>query len=464
VTEQVIEGYTPPDQAGTYRHLPFVVPPGTGRIEVRYAYDAAIDADPLVTGGNTVDIGVFDQRGVDYLDAGFRGWSGSARPEFFITPHQATPGYIPGPISPGTWHICLGFYKIDPSGCNFRVTVRCLPGDPSPQPSLHLLTLAEGGSIPPRPGGWYRGDLHCHTYHSDGDASPAGVVRAAETLGLDFLAITDHNTISALAALARLDGHKLMLIPGCEMTTYKGHWNAWGLSEWVDFRSLTAEQLDRAMRHAAARGALVSCNHPRAYGPSWAFPQVEAYSCVEVWNGPWMLCNWEALAFWEERLRRGRRLTAVGGSDAHYLHAEGAVARLGTPTTWVHCPGPPTAAGILDGLRAGHAFISERPGGPQLFMWAGEDLTEAMMGDAILAPPDGRLSLRLRAVGGAGLTLELHDDSGLRRATPIESDDAELTLALDMSESRYVRAQLAEAGPGDTTVVRALTNPIYLSA
>ena len=44
-----------------------------------------------------------------------------------------------------------------------------------------------------------RADLHVHTTHSDGACSPAEVVQAAANLGLAALAITDHDTISALA-------------------------------------------------------------------------------------------------------------------------------------------------------------------------------------------------------------------------------------------------------------------------
>ncbi|MCZ7547470.1 MAG: CehA/McbA family metallohydrolase [Anaerolineae bacterium] len=424
-----------------------------------YEYDAAIDSNPFLTGGNTVDIGIFDQRGIDFLSAGFRGWSGSARQSFFIAPDEATPGYVPGPIAPGVWYIFLGFYKVSEGGCNFRVTVRCLPGGDGGATPPRWLTLADSVTLPPRPDGWYRGELHCHTCHSDGDSAPGEVVRAAERLGLDFLAVTDHNTITALADLAQQRPQNLILIPGCEMTTFKGHWCAWGLSEWIDFRALTTERMDRVMRHAAAKGALVSINHPRAYGPPWELPQADTCDCIEVWNGPWMLNNWEALAFWEKRLRQGRRLTAVGGSDAHRLTAHAQeIARIGVPTTWVYCPGAPTAQGILDGLRAGHAFVSEQPAGPQLYLSAGG----ALMGDRMPPPPDGEAALRVRAVGAAGLTLELHDASGLRAALPVAGDDETQPIPLDVAESRYVRAQLTEPGPGGTPVVRALTNPLYI--
>jgi hypothetical protein len=63
-------------------------------------------------------------------------------------------------------------------------------------------------------------DLHVHTTHSDGACSPCEVVQAASNLGLDALAITDHDTLSALA-IARPEARRLgvELVPGIEMTT-----------------------------------------------------------------------------------------------------------------------------------------------------------------------------------------------------------------------------------------------------
>lgn len=52
---------------------------------------------------NVVDIGIFDPSGRGLGDtAGFRGWSGGARRHFRITRHWATPGYLAGPLAPGS--------------------------------------------------------------------------------------------------------------------------------------------------------------------------------------------------------------------------------------------------------------------------------------------------------------------------------------------------------------------------
>ncbi len=455
-SEIILEGFAPPDQVGGYLHLPFDVPPGTSRLEVHYDYSSAIGAEQHLTGGNTVDIGLFDQRGVGFNSEGFRGWSGSDRAGFFLATDKATPGYMPGPIEPGTWYIILGLYKMAPDGCHYKVKIR-LSHDTNVQPAAFppLLTVdMPAAPIPVKPDGWYRGELHCHTIYSDGDSRPADLITTAEGLGLDFLAITDHNVLCHLADPAMLHSNRLILIPGFEVTTYKGHWNIWGGKGWVDFRIGTPEQLERSVQQAARQGYLTSCNHPRTYGPPWEFGTTHGIQCVEVWNGPWQLFNEEALAFWENRLRAGERIPAVGGSDMHHMK-EPEIDRLGTPTTWIYCSGTPSAAGLLAGLQAGHAFISDAPDGPQLYLTSGE----AMMGDCVQRLGSGTLPVQVRVVNGAGLVLELYDAKGCRHSAPTTAADQTFRLSLPVGETPYLRAQLIEP---EQRMVRALTNPLYV--
>jgi 3',5'-nucleoside bisphosphate phosphatase len=62
-------------------------------------------------------------------------------------------------------------------------------------------------------------DLHVHTTHSDGVCSPCEVVVAAYRVGLGALAITDHDTVSALpTARAEAAWWGIELIAGVELT------------------------------------------------------------------------------------------------------------------------------------------------------------------------------------------------------------------------------------------------------
>lgn len=457
-SEQVLEGHFAPEQVGQYYNVPFEMPDHVCRLEVSYEYSHQISSDVHLTGGNTLDIGLFDQRGGEYPGAGFRGWTGSARQSFFVSHDAATPGYLRGPLSPGTWHIALGFYKSGPEGCHYTVRLRFLIEEGIQQPPYaRMLTLENSRStLPASASGWYHGELHCHSHHSDGDSAPSELIDRAKALGLEFLAVTDHNSISHLADLATLEAGDLVLIPGCEVTTYKGHWNVWGLEEWIDFRTLTPELMQQSIHHAIDLGYLTSCNHPRRLGPAWEFGKVADQHCVEVWNGPWHIFNCDALEHWETRLRQGQRLVAVGGSDSHFLHREH-IAKIGTPTTWIYCPEQPTATNLLAALRTGHVFISDAPDGPQLYLTSGS----AMMGDTLQRPAHGQLPLTVRVMNGAGMQLAIYGADGVLAQTLITADAQTVTLTVNAGQTPYVRAELHDPNT-EPRNMRALTNPIYL--
>jgi putative hydrolase len=78
--------------------------------------------------------------------------------------------------------------------------------------------------------GWLRGDLHCHSEWSDGTTSIASMLQAAERLGHEYVALTDHSPRLTVArglsperlreqldVVAGLDGGPTRLLPGIEV-------------------------------------------------------------------------------------------------------------------------------------------------------------------------------------------------------------------------------------------------------
>jgi predicted metal-dependent phosphoesterase TrpH len=62
-------------------------------------------------------------------------------------------------------------------------------------------------------------DLHLHTTASDGTDTPAELVRACVTAGVTTMAVTDHDTVAALAASAAEAGRAgIAFVPGIEIT------------------------------------------------------------------------------------------------------------------------------------------------------------------------------------------------------------------------------------------------------
>ena len=280
----------------------------------------------------------------------------------------------------------------------------------------------------------------------------------ARERGLDFLAVTDHNNISQQHELEELHDPGLILIRGMEVTTYKGHFNVWGIGDWVDFRVQSPENMRAALRFASQRGGLTSIGHPKPWGPDWDYPEVTNSQCVEVWNGPWTPFNQVSLDFWANLLASGRQIPAVGGSDYHGV-AQQPVLNLGIPTNWVYVPGKADAAAILQAVRSGHVSLSDGPDGPFLDLRAGPGYA-ALAGDRLEAAPEGRLAVRVGCLRGAGCQLILIDRNGTVLERSIETDDQTVEVEIQAAESGFIRAELR----GEDEVMRAMTNPVYWGA
>jgi predicted metal-dependent phosphoesterase TrpH len=66
-----------------------------------------------------------------------------------------------------------------------------------------------------------RADLHCHTKVSDGSMEPLDLIDYAARIGLDCIAVTDHDSMAGIApAQARAKHHGIRFIPGIEVSTY----------------------------------------------------------------------------------------------------------------------------------------------------------------------------------------------------------------------------------------------------
>lgn len=437
---QQFEGFATTAEAAAqpYHYVPFIVPSRCTRIEVSYQF--ASDGD----GPCSVDIGIFDIRGTQPVTGGFRGWSGADRRTFYLTRDSATPGYIGGVLPAGTWSVILGLYEVPLPGVRWWLTIdtESSVDEPHPLPSPAVQMPLDTGEKAPR---WVRGDLHSHSEHSDGANTIAEIATFAKERKLDFLAITDHNTITHQGVI---DGGQwpVLLVPGEEVTTYQGHANVWGLREWVDFRVTNDAEMHRLLKWVEARGRPFSMNHPKTMGPPWVLAD-PGFAIREVWQAPWRWYNWESVGAWDEQLATGRHIIPVGGSDAHSVppappkHPH----NIGDPTTWLRIEGDLTEQAVIDAITAGRTSISDSPEGPFVAL-EGPDA-------------EGRILAHYR--GGAGCDLVFITGGEVRHRVPLKSDGS-YALPTDVHFEHYLRAEIRSEAPKNREDTRALSAPIYV--
>jgi len=435
--------YTPQDrETGRYQYVPVDVPAGTTRLTISYAYDRA-------NGENVVDLGLFEPGPLDLGRARSRGWSGGERSTVTVAAGSATPGYWPGPLPPGRWHVQLGLYKVAPAGVDVELTAET---SRDPQPATPAIPPLAPGPLRAGPA-WYKGDLHTHTVHSDGKLTVAELARAAREAGLDFIAITDHNNTAHQVDAFPEDG--LLHIVGEEVTTPGGHANVWGLGphDFTDFRVLPGDPRIEALVEAATeRGALFSVNHPflSCAQCSWTHAIPDGVTGIEIWNGhegP----QEAAIALWDQTLRSGRRITGIGSSDFHRLPQP--LAR-GSVRIWASELSTPA---ILAGIREGRVIVMGDATSPTPRFALRADGKTAVIGDTLPLGPQGAFAIEVAAPGLARGRADIYWNGEKVDSAPLEGENP-VVFDRTASAEGYVRVQLY----GADGRILALTNPIYI--
>ena len=306
-----------------------------------------------------------------------------------IAPDAATPGYLPGEPEDGRWQVMIGLHRVPPEGADYRVTIEVssTPGelltDEPPEQMPPLDDRPARRILPASPGRrWLAGDLHSHTVHSDGVMTVSELARFAAGRGLDFLAVTDHNTISHHAELPVASAaHGIALLPGQEVTTEAGHANAFGPRRWIDFR----EPPDEWLTACEAEGGLLSVNHPYGGQVSWLVAMKRRPPLLEVWHWSWLDTRWTTPIGWWQIWDPDA--VPVGGSD---WHRPGSDAPPGSPTTWVEAEDD-TPAAILAAVGAGRTAVSAGREGPVLLR-IGDELVASDADGTVLHGLEGPLT------------------------------------------------------------------------
>ena len=200
---------------------------------------------------------------------------------------------------------------------------------------------------------------HLHTLHSDGQDGVRAMLEACREAGYDAVALTDHNTNSGLAEALEVAAQLgLILLPGVEVTTFRGHAVVLGTLAVPEWRDLETRGMDQLAASIRAEGGLLSVAHPAALGSpvcsgcawEWAIDP-GSVDLWEVFSAPRPQAE-VPLALWRDMLLRGGRLAPAAAGDVHSR----AAAAQQRPATYVYVR-ERSCAGILEAL-ARHRVVA----------------------------------------------------------------------------------------------------------
>jgi len=213
----------------------------------------------------------------------------------------------------------------------------------------------------------YRGDLHIHTYYSDGHMPPIYMAAMGRKIGLDFAAITDHRryfpSLEAIENAKKID-LDLLLFPGEEMDFGSAHVVSVCASASVNEAKGDDESYKNQLREVAEERlkntAMVDNFTKEQYAPAkWTIDKIHEFGGyaflahpywvsgnrydhnlplfdqllkdkiidgLEVIGGHWpheFESNWLAIARYYEEVAKGHKIPILGNSDTHYNYKIG---------------------------------------------------------------------------------------------------------------------------------------------
>jgi len=245
----------------------------------------------------------------------------------------------------------------------------------------------------------YKGIIHVHSKFSDGSASVKKIIKIAQDVGLDYVILTDHDTLRALQEGYEGWHENVLLLVGEELTPRKGnHYLAFDIKESISGKWFPPKYFAKKV---AQEGGIGIIAHPhggksifsRIRGEFWRDWSITHYTGLEIWSymidwvtdvtpfnalyyymfphksitGP----NPRTLEKWDE-IAQTRHVVGIGSVDAHgkrvpilpfikFLPYEYLFKTIRTHIlTPVPLPLQPLNESrklVYEGIRAGHCFI-----------------------------------------------------------------------------------------------------------
>jgi len=212
-------------------------------------------------------------------------------------------------------------------------------------------------------------NIHMHTVYSDGTRKHSEIVQEALTSDLDVIITTDHNVwVTDLEGYYETEEKRILLLVGEEVhdqarEPQKNHLLVLNNNRELAQYAANPQDLLDAVKNDDGLAFIAHPVDPAAPAInegdlSWVDWDVQGYTGLELWNamtemksliktklhaiyyvfnpklvarGPFT----KTINLWDELLKKGKRVVAIGGSDAHaFEHKLGPIERIVFPFTF----------------------------------------------------------------------------------------------------------------------------------
>lgn len=162
-------------------------------------------------------------------------------------------------------------------------------------------------------------DTHIHSKYSKDSITPLeDIIKYSQQIGLNAIAITDHDEIEGTWAIRKLEHEGLILIPGEEVSSSEGHIIALGITDYIKPLQTPAETVDQIHDNAG----IAIAAHPYCYYRSGIGDTVRSINvdAMETKNSRFILGMSNYLA---KKVSVKNNIPEVGASDAHFVKGIG---------------------------------------------------------------------------------------------------------------------------------------------
>jgi len=165
----------------------------------------------------------------------------------------------------------------------------------------------------------FKYDLHVHSNYSyDSLSTIANIVKNAKNVGLQGLAITDHDTIKGAIKASKIDKN-IEIIIGTETKTDKGDIIGLFLNE-----DIISRQFDEVVDEIREQDGFIILPHPYKTYEDIPVNVLDKIDAIEIFNGR-ISHELNKKAY---KLMHNKKLLFTGGSDAHLAKHVGSVVTM----------------------------------------------------------------------------------------------------------------------------------------